>query len=72
MKQNTILGPRMRIYDELRIMMNPLLYIGCPVTINKNKDSPLGLPLVLLIFIFALPPTALLRGHCNLALGNRG
>lgn len=49
-------------------MINPILYIGSPVTINK--DCPLSLTLVLLIF--ALPPTAMLRGHCNLALGNRG
>lgn len=26
------------IKDEPRVMINPILYIGCPVTINKNKD----------------------------------
>lgn len=65
-----MLGPMMRKHHETRIMINLILYIGCPVTINKNKDCPLSLTLVLLIF--ALPPTAMLRGHCNLALGNRG
>ena len=60
----------MRIYHEPRIKINLILYIGCPVTVNKNKDCVLSLTLVLLIFV--LPPTAMLRGHCNLVLGNRG
>ena len=56
----------MRIYHEPRIKINLILYIGCPVTVNKNKDCVLSLTLVLLIFV--LPPTAMLGVTATLFL----